>query len=131
MPLMKKTAETQATDRVTTEQPSALAITGSPDAQQQDNIAKTETSASPKRLGGTRKAGDKTEAPMTKDDYWRRREERDVQRDKDMAWSGLAQAALQSVGLIQLNTDNTLEGLLMLVDKTVGSLLQIRDQRNR
>jgi hypothetical protein len=85
----------------------------------------------PKRLGGTRKIGDKANVPMTKDDYWRRREERDVQRDKDMAWSGLAQAALDSVGLVQLNTSNTLEGFVELVVKATDLLLQARDKRNR
>jgi len=69
-------------------------------------------------------------APMTKDDYWRRREERDVQRDKDMAWSGLAQAALDSVGLVQLNTENTLEGFVALVVKATDLLLQARNKRN-
>lgn len=69
-------------------------------------------------------------APMSKDDYWRRREERDTQRDKDMAWSGLAQAALDSVGLIQLNTTNTLEGFVELVVKATDLLLAARDKRN-
>lgn len=69
-------------------------------------------------------------APMTKDDYWRRREERDIQRDKDMAWSGLAQAALTSVGLVQFNTGNTVEGLVELVAKTTNLLLAARDKRN-
>ena len=57
-------------------------------------------------------------------------EERDVQRDKDMAWSGLAQAALDSVGLVQLNTENTLEGFVALVVKATDLLLQARDKRN-
>lgn len=68
-------------------------------------------------------------APMTKDDYWRRREERDAQRDKDMAWSGLAQAALDSVGIVQLNTTNTLEGFVELVVKATDLLLKARDSR--
>lgn len=68
-------------------------------------------------------------ASMSRDDYWRRREERDVQRDKDMAWSGLAQAAMQSVGLVQLNTNNTLEGLVELVVKTTNLLLKARDDK--
>lgn len=68
--------------------------------------------------------------PMTKDDYWRSREERDIKRDKDMAWSGLAQAALGSVGIVQLNTTNTLEGFVELVVKATDLLLQARDKRN-
>ena len=68
-------------------------------------------------------------APMTKDDYWRRREERDVQRDKDMAWSGLAQAALGSPFVGQLNMDNTEEGLVTLVCRITDKLLKSRDSR--
>lgn len=70
------------------------------------------------------------DAPITKDDYWRRREERDVQRDKDMAWSGLAQAALTSVGLVQLNATNTAEGLVDVVVQVTELLLAARDKRN-
>ncbi len=66
----------------------------------------------------------------TKDEYWTNREERDIQRDKDMAWSGLAQAALDSVGLLQLNTTNTLEGFVELVVKTTDLLLKARDKHN-
>jgi hypothetical protein len=69
------------------------------------------------------------ETSMTKDDYWRRREERDGQRDKDMAWSGLAQAALGSVLVAQLNTDNTEDGLVKLVARITEKLLKERDAR--
>lgn len=77
------------------------------------------------------------ETLITKDDYWRRREERDiqkedrqVQRDKDMAWSGLAQAVIQSVGIIQFNTAGTVEGLVELTVRVTDLLLQARDKRN-
>lgn len=82
--------------------------------------------SAPSRLGGEHKAGDRAKSLLTKDEYWTRREERDIQRDKDMAWSGLAQAALQSVGILQLNTSNTLEGLLALVNEATTKLLAMR-----
>ena len=80
-------------------------------------------------LGGTHKAGDRAKAPLTKEGYWDRKEERDIQRDKDMAWSGLAQAALGSVGVIQLNAENTEDGLVSLVVRITDKLLKARDSR--
>lgn len=81
-------------------------------------------------LTGTQYCMDKQERPMTKDDYWRRREERDIRRDKDMAWSGMAQAVLNSAGIIQFNADNTVAGLVALVTKVTDLLLNERDKRN-
>lgn len=81
------------------------------------------------QVTAAKKAAAKKSA-TTKDEYWSNREERDIQRDKDMAWSGLAQAALDSVGLLQLNTSNTHEGFLELVVKTTDLLLQARDKHN-
>ena len=43
------------------------------------------------------------EKPMSKDDYWRRREEKDDERGERMARAGAWQAAIQSQGLIQYN----------------------------
>jgi len=64
----------------------------------------------------------KAEQPMTKDDYWRRREERDIAReeqnvlkDKCIRRSGLFQAALQSVGVTQYSTGQTLADYLKVV----------------
>lgn len=64
-----------------------------------------------------RKAGDKPEAAMSKDDYWRRREERDLDTQTHIRRSGVWQAAIQSMGLLQLNTNNTLEDYLKLVEQ--------------
>jgi hypothetical protein len=69
------------------------------------------------RLGGERKAGAKAEAPMTKDTYWERKEARDIETGIRIRRSGVWQASLNSVGLLQLNTENTLEGFLALVAK--------------
>jgi len=66
----------------------------------------------------------------SKDEYWTNREERDIHRDKDMAWSGLAQAALSSVSVAQLNVDNTKEGLVKLVAELTALLLKERDAFN-
>lgn len=46
----------------------------------------------------------KREAPMTKDDYWRRREERDIRTGECMRLSGVLQALLGSVNFGQFCT---------------------------
>lgn len=74
-----------------------------------------------KRLGGTRKAGDKPEAVMTKDGYWERKEARDIETGVRIRRSGVWQAALQSTGLLQLNTGNTLSDFLALVEKAADA----------
>jgi hypothetical protein len=99
--------------------------------QQPASLVGTLSQSIPARIGGEHKAGDKAKAPLTKEGYWDRKEERDVQRDKDMAWSGLAQAALASVGVIQLNADNTEDGLVSLVVRITDKLLKARDSRNQ
>jgi len=43
-------------------------------------------------------------APMTKDDYWRQREERDISKDKHIRLSGILQALLNSVNFGQYCT---------------------------
>jgi hypothetical protein len=73
------------------------------------------------RLGGTREAGAKAAAPMTKDSYWERKEARDIETGVRIRRSGVWQAALQSTGLLQLNTENTLEAFLALVEKTANA----------
>jgi hypothetical protein len=76
-------------------------------------------------------AARKTAVHLTKEEYWDRKEARDIQRDKDMAWSGLAQAALSSVGVIQLNADNTEDGLVSLIVRITDKLLKARDSHNQ
>lgn len=61
----------------------------------------------PKKLGAPAKAGSDT---MSKAE-WREKDER-------ISRQGLFQAALQSTGLLQLNTGNTLEAYLKLVEQT-------------
>jgi hypothetical protein len=81
------------------------------------------------RLGGTRSAGAKPNSHLSKEEYWDRKEARDVQRDKDMAWSGLAQAAIQSGLVAQFNMENTEDGLVITVARIVDKLLKVRDSR--
>ena len=79
---------------------------------------------SAKKLGGVREAGAKAAAPMSKDSYWERKEARDIETGVRIRRSGVWQAALQSTGLLQLNTDNTLEAFLALVEKTANAGLE-------
>jgi hypothetical protein len=58
---------------------------------------------------------------MTKDDYWKNREARDIETGIRIRRSGVWQASLNSVGLLQLNTENTLEGFLALVAKAADA----------
>jgi hypothetical protein len=116
MPLSKRSST------ATAEAPAVVPATSAPAA---------EAPATAKKLGGVRKPGDKAAAPMTKEDYWRRREERDiakeeyfVAKDARICRSGVWQAALQSTGLLQLNTDNTLAAFLALVEKTANAGLE-------
>ena len=107
MPLLRKTSETN----ITPAEAQVLA---------QDN-------AILERIGGKREAGHI--ASMTKDDYWRRREERDIEKDVRISRSGVWQAALQSVGVLQYNLDGTLEGLLKTVEKAAEAGLQFINRK--
>jgi hypothetical protein len=82
------------------------------------------------RIGGTHKAGDRVKH-LSKEEYWDRKEDRDIQRDKDMAWSGLAQAAIASPYVAQFNLENTEDGLVDLVVRITDKLLKARDARNK
>lgn len=98
---------------------SAVAIPP-PDTEKVAASIVSATSA-PARLGGTRKPGDKAQAPMTKDSYWERKEARDIETGVRIRRSGVWQAALQSTGLLQLNTGNTLADFLALVEKAADA----------
>lgn len=89
-------------------------------AQLQDDKGKmesTKASEEPKKIGGVRKPGDKATAPMTKDEYWRQREERDIEKDKHIRLSGILQALLGSVNFGQYVTTATKEAYLMEVEQ--------------
>lgn len=64
-----------------------------------------------KKLGGLRKPGDKAtnSETMSKADW--------AAKDVRISRQGLFQAALQSTGLLQLNTGNTLADYLVLVEQ--------------
>lgn len=87
------------------------------------------TQPTPARRLSTRKAGDKAETQMTKDDYWRKREERDIEKDHRISRQGMFQAALQSVGVLQLNTNNTLDSYMELVEKVAERGLQFANRQ--
>lgn len=72
-------------------------------------------------IGGSHKAGDRASSPMTKDDYWRNKETRDLENQPRIRRAGAWQAAIQSTGILQLNTNNTLEGFLALVEKAADA----------
>ena len=63
---------------------------------------------------------------LSKEEYWDRKELRDIQRDRDMAWSGIAQAALQSVYVGQFNVENSVDGLVKVVAEVTTKLLALR-----
>jgi hypothetical protein len=84
----------------------------------------TEANPASERLGGTRELGAKASAPMTKETYWERKEARDIETGIRIRRSGVWQAALQSVGVLQYNLDGTLEGLLKAVEKAAEAGLQ-------
>ena len=59
----------------------------------------------------------KAPLPMTKDDYWQRREARDLAQQIRIRRSGAWQAAIQSTGLLQYNLSGTLEDYLKVVEQ--------------
>jgi len=60
---------------------------------------------------------------MTKDDYWRRREERDIETGVRIRRSGVIQAAAMSVGTSQYNTGSTIESYADVVEKLAERML--------
>lgn len=67
------------------------------------------------------KAAPKQSAPkgakLDKEEYWTRKEERDIETGKRIRRSGVWQAALESMSGLQFNQGGTLETYLDLVDK--------------
>lgn len=63
--------------------------------------------------------GRKATAELSKDDYWRRREDRDIETGIRIRRSGVYQAALQSVGLMQYcpTLDDYLKMLVRVADE--------------
>ena len=58
-----------------------------------------------------------TEKPMTKDDYWRRREERDIVKEKHISRQGAVQNASVSLAYIGVNTLTEFDKVSALADK--------------
>jgi hypothetical protein len=105
MPLMKR-ATTNGSTTTATPPPAEAAKTQAPAA-----------SELPKTTKHTR------ETPMTKDDYWRRREERDIETGVRIRRSGVIQAAAMSVGTSQYNTGSTIESYADVVEKLAERML--------
>lgn len=61
---------------------------------------------------------------MTKDDYWRRREERDLEKDKHIRLSGILQALLGSVNFGQYCTGTDRNAYLNDVQEAALKLAQ-------
>jgi hypothetical protein len=108
MPLLKNKPAGQAVPPAQTAAPAPLAA----------------AAPAAKRLGGTREAGAKAAAPLSKDDYWKNREARDIETGIRIRRSGVWQAALQSTGLLQLNVGNTLQDFLAIVEKAADAGLE-------
>lgn len=108
MPLIKKVSEQIAANAGT--------VVGSipantPTPEQLAQVAAAKKSASKPVDRGT----------MTKDGYWERKEARDIETGIRIRRSGVWQAALQSTGLLQLNTGSTLADFLALVETTANA----------
>jgi hypothetical protein len=128
MPLIKRQpqATVEAVAQAVASKPETTVLPASVEADVKvaESPTKGPATPEPKRLGGTRATGTKAEGSMTKDDYWKRREERDIQNSQHMRRAGAFQACLQSVGLLQLNTGNTLEDYLKLVEQAADRCVQ-------
>jgi len=69
-----------------------------------DGTTATAPAATPPAEAPAKAPAAKRESPMTKDDYWRRREERDIEKDKQVRLSYALQALLGSVNFGQYCT---------------------------
>lgn len=110
MPLMKRA----------TSEPSTTTASLSADAVGQDTptlVSQTVPAAPKVEVAKARAAKASVGASLSKEDYWNRKEERDIETGKRIRRSGVWQAALGSVGLLQLNAGNTFESYMALVAK--------------
>lgn len=107
MPLAKKTPAGTAT--AVAEAPAQAAVTLQATAAVAPKAAPAAVKARAAKAGN--------EAPLSKEEYWNRKEERDIETGKRIRRSGVWQAALQSMAGLQFNQGGTLETFLELVDK--------------
>ena len=105
---------------------SGSSVTETPNTPEPQELANAGSVPPPLQnyIGGERKAGDKAKAPMTKDGYWERKEARDIETGIRIRRSGVWQAALQSVGVLQFNKEGDLAGLLRAVEEAAKAGLE-------
>lgn len=108
MPLVKRTLNENAKAASSTVTESVIAQSQEVTSAQAE-VAKTAAKARAAKAGAS--------APLTKESYWERKEERDIETGKRIRRSGVWQAALQSMGSLQFNQGGTLDSFLDLVDK--------------
>lgn len=114
MPLIKRSDAKAATPPVSSDAVSPLG----PSAQEIADAIKAQTAGSAARspiYTGRKGVGD--DDKLSKDGYWRRREDRDIETGIRIRRSGIYQAALQSAGVNQYASGNTLEDYLKVVRK--------------
>lgn len=115
MPLLRR-ATTQTAVEPKQESPVTLLPEVAAIAEATDNLAKP---ANPAKFASHRN----TSAPMTKDDYWARREQRDIETGIRIRRSGVVQAAAMSVGTSQYCTGNTIDAYADVVEKLAERML--------
>ncbi len=110
MPLIKYSATAVAPEQKVQETPQTASkpTTVTPVEPGAEPVA-----AEPKAVYTGRK---KAAEPMTKDDYWKAREERDIQNGKCIRLSGVLQALLSSPNFGQYCTGTTAEDYLSKVE---------------
>lgn len=91
------------------------------------NSEETATTSATPQTGGLiepeRNHSSRAQKEMTKDDYWRRREERDIETGVRIRRSGVIQAAAMSVGTSQYNLGSTIDSYADVVEKLAERML--------